>query len=149
MLGVGRGEGGGSPPIKGPPLDCFNISEKAKGLPFVFFAIGRNPRAPPFHCFNIAQNDPKLAQRSPKMPILITAYPKLLIFGKIMSISDDLMWRWFELLSFMSEEEINSLKKEMQDGKNPRDINSKIIEIVKSSLKLRIAKIKEIIKDQR
>ena len=44
------------------------------------------------------------------------------MFGKIMSISDDLMWRWFELLSFMSEDEINSLKKEMQDGKNPRDI---------------------------
>ena len=44
------------------------------------------------------------------------------MFGKIMSISDNLMWRWFELLSFMSEEEINSLKKEMQDGKNPRDI---------------------------
>ncbi len=44
------------------------------------------------------------------------------MFGKIMSISDDLMWRWFELLSFMSEEEINSLKKEIQDGKNPRDI---------------------------
>ena len=44
------------------------------------------------------------------------------MFGKIMSISDDLMWRWFELLSFMSEEEINSLKKEMQDGKNPRDV---------------------------
>ena len=44
------------------------------------------------------------------------------MFGKIMSISDDLMWRWFERLSFMREEEINSLKKEMQDGKNPRDI---------------------------
>ena len=44
------------------------------------------------------------------------------MFGKIMSISDDLMWRWFELLSFMSEEEINSLKKEVRDGKNPRDI---------------------------
>ncbi len=44
------------------------------------------------------------------------------MFGKIMSISDDLMWRWFELLSFMSEEDINFLKKEMQDGKNPRDI---------------------------
>ena len=44
------------------------------------------------------------------------------MFGKIMSISDNLMWRWFELLSFTSEEEINSLKKEVQDGKNPRDI---------------------------
>ena len=44
------------------------------------------------------------------------------MFGKIMSISDDLMWRWFELLSFLPEEEIEKLKKEMKDGKNPRDI---------------------------
>jgi len=44
------------------------------------------------------------------------------MFGKIMSISDDLMWRWFELLSFISEKEINNLKKQMQDGRNPRDI---------------------------
>ena len=44
------------------------------------------------------------------------------MFGKIMSISDDLMWRWFELLSFISEEEISNLKDEMEAGKNPRDI---------------------------
>ena len=44
------------------------------------------------------------------------------MFGKIMSISDDLMWRWFELLSFISEVEINDLKKQMEHGKNPRDI---------------------------
>ena len=44
------------------------------------------------------------------------------MFGKIMSISDDLMWRWFELLSFISEIEINDLKKQMEHGKNPRDI---------------------------
>lgn len=44
------------------------------------------------------------------------------MFGKIMSISDDLMWRWFELLSFISENEIASLKNEMDAGKNPRDI---------------------------
>ncbi len=44
------------------------------------------------------------------------------MFGKIMSISDDLMWRWFELLSFLSEEEINDLNKQMENGKNPRDI---------------------------
>jgi len=44
------------------------------------------------------------------------------MFGKIMSISDELMWRWFELLSFISEEEINDLKKQMENGKNPRDI---------------------------
>ena len=44
------------------------------------------------------------------------------MFGKIMSISDELMWRWFELLSFIPEEEIAKLKMEMDSGKNPRDI---------------------------
>ena len=44
------------------------------------------------------------------------------MFGKIMSISDDLMWRWFELLSFITEEEISNLKNDMDAGKNPRDI---------------------------
>ena len=44
------------------------------------------------------------------------------MFGKIMSISDELMWRWFELLSFIPEEEIAKLKAEMDSGKNPRDI---------------------------
>ncbi len=44
------------------------------------------------------------------------------MFGKIMSISDELMWRWFELLSYMPEEDIAKLKDEMKKGKNPRDI---------------------------
>lgn len=44
------------------------------------------------------------------------------MFGKIMSISDDLMWRWFTLLSFRSLEEIENSKKEAQAGRNPRDI---------------------------
>ena len=44
------------------------------------------------------------------------------MFGKIMSISDDLMWRWFDLLSFKSIDEINNLKTEQNDGRNPRDI---------------------------
>jgi tyrosyl-tRNA synthetase len=44
------------------------------------------------------------------------------MFGKIMSISDTLMWRWFELLSFISEKEIKNLQKEADSGKNPRDI---------------------------
>ncbi len=44
------------------------------------------------------------------------------MFGKIMSISDELMWRWFELLSFIPEEDIAKLKDEMKKGKNPRDI---------------------------
>jgi tyrosyl-tRNA synthetase len=44
------------------------------------------------------------------------------MFGKIMSISDDLMWRYFELLSFRPMSEIESFKQEMEQGKNPRDI---------------------------
>jgi len=43
------------------------------------------------------------------------------MFGKIMSISDDLMWRWFELLSFKPINSINELKKEVKSGMNPRD----------------------------
>ena len=44
------------------------------------------------------------------------------MFGKIMSISDELMWRWFDLLSFKSTDEINVLKDEQASGRNPRDI---------------------------
>jgi tyrosyl-tRNA synthetase len=44
------------------------------------------------------------------------------MFGKIMSISDELMWRWFELLSLISETEIKNLRKQVDDGANPRDI---------------------------
>ena len=44
------------------------------------------------------------------------------MFGKLMSVSDELMWRYFELLSFRSIESIDALKKEMDEGKNPRDI---------------------------
>ena len=44
------------------------------------------------------------------------------MFGKIMSISDDLMWRWFDLLSFKSSEEIQALKDQQVGGMNPRDI---------------------------
>jgi len=44
------------------------------------------------------------------------------MFGKIMSISDDLMWRYFELLSFRSLEEIEGFKGQIESGTNPRDI---------------------------
>ena len=44
------------------------------------------------------------------------------MFGKIMSISDDLMWRYFELLSFRPMSEIEGFRKDMEAGKNPRDI---------------------------
>jgi tyrosyl-tRNA synthetase len=43
------------------------------------------------------------------------------MFGKLMSISDDLMWRYFELLSFQPMAQINQLKKECSEGRNPRD----------------------------
>jgi len=44
------------------------------------------------------------------------------MFGKIMSISDDLMWRYFELLSFRPMSEIGGFKQEIEAGKNPRDV---------------------------
>ncbi len=43
-------------------------------------------------------------------------------FGKLMSISDELMWRYFELLSARSNEELDSLRQQMAQGGNPRDI---------------------------
>jgi tyrosyl-tRNA synthetase len=44
------------------------------------------------------------------------------MFGKIMSISDDLMWRYFELLSFRSLAQIANWSEEVEQGRNPRDI---------------------------
>ena len=44
------------------------------------------------------------------------------IFGKLMSISDALMWRYFDLLSFRTSNEITDLKRSVDEGANPRDI---------------------------
>ncbi len=44
------------------------------------------------------------------------------MFGKIMSISDDLMWRYFELLSFRPMSEIDGFRQQIAQGLNPRDI---------------------------
>lgn len=44
------------------------------------------------------------------------------IFGKVMSVSDTLMWRYYELLSFRSTTEIESLRFEIDSGRNPRDV---------------------------
>lgn len=44
------------------------------------------------------------------------------MFGKLMSISDDLMWRYFELLSLRPGREIDDLRQQAADGRNPRDI---------------------------
>ena len=43
------------------------------------------------------------------------------MFGKVMSISDDLMWRYFSLLSFKSSDQISEYKKDIEEGSNPRD----------------------------
>jgi len=50
------------------------------------------------------------------------------MYGKLMSISDDLMWRYFDLLSFRSNEEIQQFKAEVAAGTNPRDIKSRLAE---------------------
>ncbi|MBS95172.1 MAG: tyrosine--tRNA ligase [Chromatiales bacterium] len=53
------------------------------------------------------------------------------MFGKLMSVSDELMWRYFELLSFRPLSEIKGLRSRVQDGENPRDIKFELaIEIV-------------------
>jgi tyrosyl-tRNA synthetase len=43
------------------------------------------------------------------------------MFGKLMSISDDMMWRYYELLSFKSVQDITGFKHEAESGRNPRD----------------------------
>jgi tyrosyl-tRNA synthetase len=48
--------------------------------------------------------------------------PPQTIFGKLMSISDELMWRYIELLSFESLEAIARWKREVDEGRNPRDV---------------------------
>lgn len=44
------------------------------------------------------------------------------MFGKIMSVSDDLMWKYFTLLSFRSSEDLEALQQKVQNGENPRNI---------------------------
>ena len=44
------------------------------------------------------------------------------MFGKIMSVSDELMWRYIDLLSFKTGQEIQSLRKSVSEGLNPRDV---------------------------
>lgn len=51
----------------------------------------------------------------------ITEPPKEM-FGKVMSISDELMWRYYDLLSFMDSNQILNLKREVDQGRNPRDV---------------------------
>jgi len=60
----------------------------------------------------------------------ITEAPDVM-FGKLMSISDELMWRYFELLSFRPLTEIDSLRRQVHEGRNPRDVKFELaLEIV-------------------
>jgi tyrosyl-tRNA synthetase len=53
------------------------------------------------------------------------------MFGKLMSISDDLMWRYFELLSFRPNADLARLREEVAGGRNPRDVKFELgVEIV-------------------
>jgi len=53
------------------------------------------------------------------------------MFGKLMSVSDALMWRYFELLSFRSSDEIEGLRRAVSEGRNPRDVKFELgVEIV-------------------
>lgn len=50
------------------------------------------------------------------------------MFGKIMSVSDDLMWRYYELLSFRPMQEVNELRAKVEAGLNPRDAKVQLAE---------------------
>ena len=53
------------------------------------------------------------------------------MFGKLMSISDELMWRYYELLSFRGASDIHVLKREVESGRNPRDVKFELaVELV-------------------
>src|SRR6476660_3181351 len=54
------------------------------------------------------------------------------MFGKVMSISDDLMWRWYELVTDLSAYEISNLRSEIDNGENPRNIK---VALAKSIIK--------------
>ena len=56
------------------------------------------------------------------------ADPPAEMFGKVMSVSDDLMWRYFELLSFRSTSELAAWRASLADGVNPRDIKFRLAE---------------------
>ena len=54
------------------------------------------------------------------------------MFGKVMSISDELMWRWYELLTDLTVDEISNLKSQIKEGMNPRDAK---VQLAKSIIK--------------
>jgi len=52
------------------------------------------------------------------------------IFGKVMSISDELMWRYYELVTDVSLAEIERMRKEVEEGANPRDFKVRLAKLI-------------------
>ncbi|MBV9241037.1 MAG: tyrosine--tRNA ligase [Acidobacteria bacterium] len=52
------------------------------------------------------------------------------MFGKVMSISDELMWRWYELLTDLGPSEISNLRSEIEKGENPRNIKVRLAKLI-------------------
>ena len=64
------------------------------------------------------------------------------MFGKLMSISDEMMWRYFDLLSFKGNDELAALKQRVADGANPRDIKFLLCEEIVERFHDRAAAVK-------
>lgn len=52
------------------------------------------------------------------------------MFGKVMSISDELMWKYYELLTDLSPAEISNLRSQISEGKNPRDVKVELAKLI-------------------
>lgn len=52
------------------------------------------------------------------------------MFGKVMSISDELMWRYYELLTDLTEMEISNLRSEIEKGENPRNLKVRLAKLI-------------------
>ncbi|MCG9554039.1 tyrosine--tRNA ligase [Vibrio sp. Isolate31] len=84
-------------------------------------AAGQKPQAVLMMPLLVGLDGVKKMSKSAHNYIGISEAPSEM-FGKIMSISDDLMWSYYELLSFRPLEEVAELKASVEAGKNPRDV---------------------------
>ncbi|XNG93494.1 tyrosine--tRNA ligase [Vibrio cyclitrophicus] len=84
-------------------------------------AAGQKPQAVLMMPLLVGLDGVKKMSKSAHNYIGISEAPSEM-FGKIMSISDDLMWSYYELLSFRPLEEVAELKTGVEAGKNPRDV---------------------------
>ena len=71
------------------------------------------------------------------------AEPPREMFGKLMRISDELMWRYFELLSFRPLTDITALRQQVDDGRNPRDVKFELAQEIVARFHDRAAAEKE------